>query len=219
MRRPAKADPRTRILDAAEHAIGELGFAGASLRHIAAEARVNLATVYYYCGSKRGLMESVLKRRLGPLREGHLALLREFEEAAKGRPLPAEKILEAMLLPPLRLAAESPAKHKAVTRLIGRIVTEPDAEIQEVLRSQRAEVWAAFREAWQRSLPKAALPDLLWRMEYVWGALAFVLCNPRKIELETHGACNPAHTEEVLASMIDLFAAGFHALARGKHKR
>jgi len=107
----SEQDRQTRILDAAENAIAELGFAGASLRHIVREARVNLATVYYYFGSKRGLMEAVLKRRFGPLRQAHLALLRQFEQAAKGRPLPVEKILEAMLLPPLRLAATAPAKH------------------------------------------------------------------------------------------------------------
>jgi AcrR family transcriptional regulator len=205
-------------MDAAENAIGELGFTGASLRHIASEARVNLATVYYYFASKRGLMEAVLKRRLGPLREEHLALLRELEAAGNGRPLPAEKILEAMLLPPLRFAVGSPAKSQAVTRLIGRIVTEPHPPTQVVLRSQRAEVWTAFVKAWQRSLPKASLPDLLWRMEFVWGALAFILCNPRKIELETHGACNPANIDQVLAGMIHFFSPGFKALAQG-HKK
>src|ERR1039457_4617451 len=165
MPRAVEQDRQTRILDAAENAIGEFGFAGASLRHIVREARVNLATVYYYFGSKRGLMEAVLKRRFGPLREEHLALLREFEAASNGRPLRVEKILEAMLLPPLRLAAKAPAKHHAVTRLIGRIVTEPNPQIQEVLRTQRAGIRIAFQKALQRSLPKAPLADLLWRME------------------------------------------------------
>jgi len=215
MLRQAKADPQARILDAAEHAIGDSGFAGASLRDIVREARVNLATVYYYFGSKRGLMEAVLKRRFGPLREEHLAMLREFEAAASGRPLPVEKILEAMLLPPLRLAAKAPAKHHAVTRLIGRIVTEPNPQIQEVLRTQRAEVRIAFQKALQRSLPKAPLADLLWRVEFVWGALGFVLCNPRKLEVESHGACDLANTNEVLAEMLHFFSPGFRALARG----
>ena len=219
MAKQTKRDPRTRILDAAEDAIGELGFAGASLRHIALEARVNLAAVYYYFDSKRGLMEAVLKRRLGPLREEHLALLRKHEATANGRPLAVEKVLEAMLLPPLRLSTETPAKRRVVTQLIGRIVTEPHAPTQAVLRSQRAEVWTAFLKAWQRSLPKVPLPELLWRMEFVWGALAVILCNPRKIELETHGACNPANIDEVLAGMIHFFSPGFHALARASRKQ
>ncbi len=45
MRRSPEPDPRTRILDAAENAIAESGFAGASLRDIVLKARVNLATV------------------------------------------------------------------------------------------------------------------------------------------------------------------------------
>ncbi len=218
MPKPSEPDPQTRILDAAENAIGEFGFAGASLRHIVLEARVNLATVYYYFGSKGGLMEAVLKRRFGPLRQEHLALLRQFEAAAKGRPLTVEKILEAMLLPPLRLAATAPAKHQAVTRLFGRIVSEPNPQTQEMLRAQRVEVRAAFLKALQRSLPRARLPGLVWRMEFVWGALAFTLCNPRRIEVETHGACDPASTDHVLAEMIRFFSPGFRALARGKRK-
>jgi AcrR family transcriptional regulator len=218
MPKPAEQDRQTRILDAAENAIAELGFAGASLRHIVLEAQVNLATVYYYFGSKRGLMEAVLKRRFGPLRQEHLALLQHFEQAAGGRPLKVEKILEAMLLPPLRLMATASDKHHAVTRLIGRIVAEPNTETQEMVRSQRAALRAAFLKALQRSLPKAPVPALVWWLEFAWGALAFILCNPRRIEIETHGACNPADTDNVLAEMIRCFAPGFQALARGERK-
>jgi len=218
MRRKPTLDPQTRILDAAENAVAECGFAGASLRRIAQEARVNLATVYYYFRSKRGLVEAVLKRRFGPLREEHLALLREFEAANPGRPLPVEKILEAMLVPPLRLAAQDSARRQAVRRLFGRIVGEPNAETQEMLRHLRMESRTAFLKALQRSLPEAPRADLLWSVEFVSGALAFTLCNPRELEVETRGACNPANTEKVLAEMIRFFSAGFHALGRRPRK-
>lgn len=218
MRRKPTVDPQTRILDAAENAVAECGFAGASLRRIAQEARVNLATVYYYFRSKRGLVEAVLKRRFGPLREEHLALLREFEAANPGRPLPVEKILEAMLVPPLRLAAQDSARRQAVRRLFGRIVGEPNAETQEMLRHLRMESRTAFLKAFQRSLPEAPRADLLWSVEFVSGALAFTLCNPRELEVETRGACNPANTEKVLAEMIRFFSAGFHALGRRPRK-
>ena len=51
-----------------------------------------------------------------------------------------------------------------------------------------------------------------------WGALAFILCNPRKIELETQGACNPADVDNLLAEMIRFFAPGFKAQSRVKRK-
>src|SRR5436305_14921524 len=97
----AEENRQAKILDAAENAFAEHGYNGASMRDIVREAGVNLATVYYYFGSKTGLMEAVLKRRFGPLRREHLEILGRFELEAKGRPLSVEKILEAMLRPPL----------------------------------------------------------------------------------------------------------------------
>lgn len=216
MIKKAKQNQETRILDAAEAAFADDGYNGASMRNIVRLAGVNLAMVYYHFGSKNGLMEAVLKRRFGPLRREHLEVLQQFERDSKGRPLPVEKILEAMLLPPLRLLAPPASKRQAVTRLIGRIVAEPDAQTQKILRTQRSEVRAAFLKALQVSLPNALATDLQWRMEFVWGALAFILCNPRSIEVETQGACNPVDASKVLAEMVHFFAAGFRAGASGR---
>jgi AcrR family transcriptional regulator len=202
---------RDRILDAAEHAFAEHGFAGTSLREIVLRAKVNLATVYYYFDSKQGLVEAVLKRQFGPLRQEQLEGLRRLEEQARGRPLAIEKILEALLLPPLRLALAAPAKRQAIARLIGRIATDPNPHIQEILRRQHAEVRAAFHTALQASVPNLPTADLHWRLEFVWGALTFVLCNPRKIEKETQGACNPVDTGKVVAEMIQFFSPGFRS--------
>jgi len=170
-----------------------------------------------------------------------------------------EEILEAMLAPPLRLAAQSKqsrdregapqgsrskqsrnrkgASHETplveygamsqerpldpstsngdgpvVTRLIGRIVTEPDEQTQAILRSQREDVRAAFFKAFQASLPGVDPAELYWRLEFVWGALGFILCNPRRLEVETGGMCDPADTGKVLSEMIAFFSAGFEAL-------
>ncbi len=213
---PATTTSRSEtILDAAEHAFAQLGFDGASLRHIVLEAKVNLATVYYYFGSKHGLMEAVLKRRFGPLRLEQLELLRQAEENYAGRPVPVEAILHALLLPPLRLVVSVAAKRQTVARLVGRIVTEPNPRTQEFLRSQHAEVRTAFLRALQASLPQLPPADVRWRFEFVSGALALILCNPRKLETETRGACNPVDTEKVLAEMIRFFSPGFRAPSAG----
>lgn len=215
MPRQSPADRRERILDAAEEAFAELGFAGASLRHIVQAARVNLATVYYYYGSKEALMEAVLDRRFGPLRREHLERLAGHQRAAGGRVLPVEQILEAMLLPPLRLAMAPPAHRQAVTRLIGRIATEPNPRTQEMLRCRHSEVRSAFLKALRASLPHVPEADLRWRLEFVWGALAFILCNPHRLEKETHGVCDPVDAEKVMAEMIEFFSPGFRASKDG----
>jgi AcrR family transcriptional regulator len=200
-----------RILDAAEQAFGELGFAGASLRHISRAAGVNLATAYYYFGSKEGLMEAVLKRRFGPLRAAHVEKLRAAQQTAGNRPLTVEVILEAMLGPSLRVAIAAPANRQAVTRLLGRIVTEPNPRTQEFLRRQHAEVRMSFLQAMHRAVPGLPLSELHWRMEFVWGALGVIMCNPRRLERDMHGAGDPVMAESVLEEMIAFFAPGFRA--------
>jgi AcrR family transcriptional regulator len=216
MKQSSDSCRKTRILDAAELAFADFGFAGASLRQIVRAAKVNLATVYYYFQSKEGLMKAVLDRRFGQLKREHLDLLKEFGRQAGNQPLPIEKILEAMLLPPLRLAVTASVKNPVVMRLIGRIVSEPDPKVQKLLHNRHAEVRAAFIEVLQRSFPRAPLPDLLWRLEFVWGALAFVLCNQKNIQEKTRGMCDPLATREILAQMTAFFAAGFRAAALTK---
>lgn len=55
-------DSRTRILDAAELAFAEVGFAGARVAAITQAAGVNKAMLYYYFDSKEALYNAVLER-------------------------------------------------------------------------------------------------------------------------------------------------------------
>ena len=206
--------PRGRILDAAEDAFADSGFDGASLRRIGVEARVNLATIYYYHGSKAGLMEAVLKRRFDPLREEHLGLLRQFEQGAGGSPLPVEKILEAMLLPTLRLAVTAPPRQRAISRLLGRIFTEPNPKFQKALRGQHErDLSNAFFDAMRRSLPRLPVPELRCRLDLIWSAMGLILCNPGKMERELREADDPIDLEGALGRMIGFFAPAMRAPA------
>ena len=53
---------RERILERALPLFAELGYAGASIRKIAREAEVNVATLAYHFGDKRGLYLRVVQR-------------------------------------------------------------------------------------------------------------------------------------------------------------
>ena len=204
---------KERILDAAEEIFAVSGFEGASLRAIVAAADVNLATVYYYFGSKEGLLEAVLKRCFGPMRQEQLDLFRQFEAEANGQPLALENILRAMLAPPLRLAAASSTRNPMVMRLIGRMATDPHPQAQALIRTQHQAVREISLAALRRSLPHLPLPDLEWRVQFVWGALVYLMSNPSKIERQTGGLCNPLETETVLTQMLHCFSAGLNAPA------
>jgi len=53
-------DKQLEILQAAEKLFAEEGFDGASIRHIARDANVNIAMISYYFGSKEKLLEALI---------------------------------------------------------------------------------------------------------------------------------------------------------------
>ena len=212
-----KSDPQTRILNAAENAFANEGFEGASLRHIVLEAKVNLPTVYYYFKSKEGLLLAVMNRRFGPVRAESFQLLKEFEAETKGRPLPLERVLEAIIAPALHLATNKSANSGVAMRLLGRIVTDPQIHTLKT-RSGHDELREVFLTALHKALPKLSMCDLRWRAEFFWGALSFILINPRKLEGETESECNPLDTKTAQAAMVNFFSAGFRAPALSKSK-
>lgn len=211
MARRTPAHPKDRILDAAEDAFAESGFAGASMRQIVAGAGVNLATVYYYFGSKEGLLAAVFTRRFEPLKQEHLRQLQAAQRAARDGSVAVDRIVEAMVSPALSQAAQSSASSRKIRRLIGRIVSEPNPQTQELLRQQFGEVRRLLVTLLRQSLPKLPAAEVHWRLEFIWGALAFVLCNPGKIEAMSGGLCNPLDTPTVVAHMRRFFGAGLRA--------
>jgi hypothetical protein len=77
----------------------------------------------------------------------------------------------------------------------------------------------AFLKALQQSLPGVSPAQLQWRLEFVRGALALILCDPHKLEQESRGACNPINAEEVLAEMLLFFAEAFRASNKRRNHR
>lgn len=205
----AAPDPPSRILDAAEQMFADHGFDGASMRQLASAARVNVATAYYYFGSKEEVLAAVFDRRFGPVREQQWEALRQLERDFATEPPPLQTILEAMLLPPLRLA-DTPRGEIAM-RVMGRILMDPNPGAQRLLQEQYRDLREAHLKAVQRAVPDLPKADLYWRFELLWGSFLFVLCNPSRLEQFTEGICNPGHPDVVLSQLLAVYIAGFHA--------
>jgi len=60
-RRPGSGDTRSRVLLAARASFGELGFDGATIRHVALRAGVDPALVHHYFGSKQQLFVAAME--------------------------------------------------------------------------------------------------------------------------------------------------------------
>jgi len=212
MARTSAEVTRQRILDAAERTFADQGFEPASIRTIAARARVTLPVLYYHFGSKNGLIRAVLLRRLEPIRQLHEARLARFAaEYPPPRTPPLPLVLEAMIRPALELARNDARKGSVVMRLIGRVITDSAAPHQDLFQEVFGEVRRGFLDLLSRCLPHLSPAALHWRHEFIWGALALMLCNPVRILRKTDGLCDPLETEVLLPHFLAFCVAGLEA--------
>jgi AcrR family transcriptional regulator len=183
--RPAKpsGETRLRILDAAEELFMRHGFEGTSMRQLTARAGVNLAAVNYHFGSKSALIEAVFRRRLDPMNAERIAALERLEQEAGGAPPAPEAIIRAFVAPGLRLFEDVRGGGRNFVRLLGRAYTEPAREIRHLIGALYARAMERYKAAFERALPQFPREELVWRLHFMFGTLAWTLAATDTVHL------------------------------------
>jgi AcrR family transcriptional regulator len=171
----SSAATKQRILDVAERLFVERGFTSTSLRMITTDADVNLAAVNYHFGSKEGMIEEVLKRRLAPLNRERVAALDALEAQAGAAPLTVQMILKAYISAAVKLSRDPTEGGFLFLRLLGRAFTEPNEIVKRQMQLQYDEVARRFRSAFAKALPHLPQQELIWRMHFMFGAIAYAM--------------------------------------------
>ena len=169
-------ETRTRILDAAEELFMLHGFEGTSMRSLTAKAGVNLAAVNYHFGSKDALIEAVFRRRLDPMNAERIAALDRLDD------LSAENIIRAFVRPSLHLVEDAKGGRNFI-RLLGRSYSEPAKAIRALIGQLYAPVMERYKGALERALPHMPREELVWRMHFMFGTLAYTLAATDTVQL------------------------------------
>lgn len=198
-------ETRTRILDAAEELFMLHGFEGTSMRLLTTRAGVNLAAVNYHFGSKDALIEAVFRRRLDPMNAARLAELERLEVEAAGRPLAAERIIRAFVRPSLRMIEDARGGGRNFIRLLGRTYTEPTKPIRVLIGQLYAPAMARYKSAFERALPQMPRDELVWRLHFMFGTLAYTLAATDTVQLIA--GCKPEdrHDARLLEDRLTAF--------------
>lgn len=163
------------MIEAAEKLFAMRGIEGVSIRDITRAAHVNLAAINYHFGTKNALAAEVFKHRIGPLNAQRLELLEEVVKKAGGKPPKLEAVLEAMIRPVVELGFDHQRDNQTFLRLTGRCLSEPNAEIEELVRASFEKLKRNFEAAFLRALPGLEADELFWRLKFVIGALHYSL--------------------------------------------
>ena len=174
-------ETRTRILDVAEELFMQHGFEGTSMRLLTAKAGVNLAAVNYHFGSKDALVEAVFRRRLDPMNTARIAELDKLE-AEQRSPSP-EAIIRAFITPGLKLMEDGKTGGRNFTRLLGRTYSEPNTLVRQLIGQMYAPAMQRYKAALERALPQMPREELVWRMHFMFGTLAYTLAATDTVQL------------------------------------
>jgi len=176
-------ETRTRILDAAEELFMLHGFEGTSMRLLTAKAEANLAAVNYHFGSKDALIEAVFRRRLDPMNAARIAELDRLEKDAGGRTLTPPQIIGAFIGASLRMIEDAKTGGRNFIRLLGRTYTDPQKPIRALIGQLYAPAMERFKAAFERALPQMPRDELIWRMHFMFGTLAYTLAATDTVQL------------------------------------
>ena len=168
-------ETRTRILDAAEELFMQHGFEATSMRQLTAKAGANLAAVNYHFGSKDALVEAVFRRRLDSMNTARIAELERLEKDAGGRPLNPRQIIGAFIGVSLRMIEDAKGGGRNFVRLLGRTYSDPQKEIRSLIGQLYGAAIERFKAAFERALPQMPREELIWRMHFMFGTLAYTL--------------------------------------------
>jgi AcrR family transcriptional regulator len=207
-------ETRTRILDAAEELFMRHGFEGTSMRLLTSRAGVNLAAVNYHFGSKDALIEAVFRRRLDPMNAERIAALDQLEDPS------AEDIIRAFVGPSLRLVEDAKGGGRNFIRLLGRTYSEPAKPIRALIGQMYAPTMERYKSALERALPQMPREELVWRMHFMFGTLAYTLAATDTVQLIA--GCKPEdrYDARLLEERLTAFlAAGLHAPLKSSIKK
>lgn len=191
-------DPRNALLDAAERLIALRGI-DVPLRDIAAAAgQRNNSAVHYYYGSRTGLIDAVVERRMSDLETVRLDLLAQHEADGTGHDLSA--LVDMLVRPMIDIARSGRGTHYSRFLEIAR--TQP--AIADFVRLD-APGHRAVRIITTRLAATLSGPEPTERIEAMATAMFALLADAeRKIEKHTD---RPEATENVVAMLVGLLTA------------
>lgn len=203
------AATRNRLLDAAERLFATQGIQGTSLRMIndAAGAK-NVSAAHYHFGSKDGVIEALVTRRMGELAEERLANLAAVEAAAGDRAPDVRAVVEAVLLPFLQTLM--PPRRTYFATFLARAGGDPTVPIERLAPPAFWRMIERFLTLVRRAHPELSEHVVAVRIRFVLQQALVAVVEIDRMGREVRGI-DPRTLEVVGRDLVDYVVGGLVA--------
>jgi len=205
---------RKRILDAAELIFAESGYAGASIRAITTMAGADPGAARYHFGNKDALFTAVLQRRILPLCDERQRLLKVAQQNGAHD---VEKIVEALLLPAIRLVTHE-GHGRSWMKLMARVRVERGKYLEGVQAAYK-ELLTAFLRAFEEALPDVPRDEIAYRLYFMFGTQVNTMINDGTLQALGPKLADVAEDPQgILDRLVRFVSAGMSAPCPSKRE-
>jgi AcrR family transcriptional regulator len=201
---------REAILGAAETLFSSHGYSAVSIRDIARAAGANPGSITYHFKSKDELLLTIYRRHCGPMNDRRHELLaagtriRDIENRL-------EAIVRAYVVPAFTSSSDLKGGGARFTRLRAMMSAEGNAAVGRIIAEIFDETNQAFIEAIEQSLPQLSRATIVWRCQFLLGALYYSLISPERITRLSHGEANGGDVAQAIEQIVAATVASLRA--------
>jgi len=202
------------ILRAAGELFAERGFAAVSMRLIATKSKQHLSSANYYFGSKAGLFEAVFLRRIVPVNNRRVELLKA--RISRG-PLMLADIVDSYIRPLFEIDSSTshPFSAKLIMQFSKQLLSNP--EEHTYLLEYYDEVSRSYIAALTEGGFGLSTQEAVWGYNYLVAVLVFTLAGKSslaKLDQSLLASLDMNESDEVTIGRLTRFiCAGLAALA------
>ena len=200
---------KQRILNSADALFAQHGYTQTSLRQVTSHAAVNLASVSYHFGNKRGLIQQLFKQYLDVLMP---AISHQLDELERQQPIELATLLQALVPSLLLLEQIRPNGTAQFVRLLGKGYTETQGHLRTYIMSHYGEVIKRLISCIGQCLPDVSPYVLFWRLHFAMGSFVFSLSSSQALTEMAHADYQQdIHIEDLMVALIPFIANGIAA--------
>lgn len=203
---------REALLEAAAKLFSRNGYNAVSMREIAKAANANVGSLTYHFGSKANLLREIYQRHTAPMNRRRLELLGEARRIQN----PDERlmaILRAYVLPAYSPSSDHDGGGAEFTRMRAVLSAEGNEDARSIIADAFDTTSRAFLEAIAGCVPGAPREGLVWRSQFLLGALYYALINPERVTRLSEGAIDGNDREIAINQIVGASYASFRSLA------
>lgn len=203
---------REALLEAAALLFSRGGYSAVSLREIAKAAGANVGSLTYHFGSKAQLLREIYQRHTAPMNNRRLELLGEARRIQD----PDERlhsILRAYVIPAFSSSSEHDGGGAEFTRMRAVLSAEGNEDVRQIIASAFDTTTRAFLAAIVECVPDAPQSAIIWRSQFLLGALYYSLVNPERVTRLSDGMVDGDDRDTAINEIVEAGFASFRSLA------